>query len=207
MQLFDYKISPKIMYWAWEKKPKSKRRLHSIRYLPSLLIQFLCQYVQQAAECKHRVSVQKHFVYILQPAVHTVPRNWISRLGRYLMLHPLFWRPSGPFQIVSVPSKKAMGRKLSLGGSGLNGTPRLAGSKPNRSFISLYFRWWLWGCLRRPAPPWPRWSRTRGPRAKGQSPSTVVKLGFSLCGLTPKFFFYLLIPSFVIKIKKMSKAF
>ena len=37
-----------------------------IRYLPSLLI-------------------QKHFVYILQLAVHTVQRNWISRLGRYLM--------------------------------------------------------------------------------------------------------------------------
>ena len=30
-------------------------------------------------------TVQKHFVYILQLAVHTVQRNWISRLGRYLM--------------------------------------------------------------------------------------------------------------------------
>ena len=30
-----------------------------IRYLPSLLIQFLCtQYVEQAAECKQRVSGQ-----------------------------------------------------------------------------------------------------------------------------------------------------
>ena len=37
-----------------------------IRYIPSLLI-------------------QKHFVYILQLAVHTVQRNWISRLGRYIM--------------------------------------------------------------------------------------------------------------------------
>ena len=30
-------------------------------------------------------TVQKHFVYILQLAVHTVQMNWISRLGRYLM--------------------------------------------------------------------------------------------------------------------------
>ena len=30
-------------------------------------------------------TVQKHFVYILQLAVHTVQRKWISRLGRYLM--------------------------------------------------------------------------------------------------------------------------
>ena len=30
-------------------------------------------------------TVQKPFVYILQLAVHTVERNWISRLGRYLI--------------------------------------------------------------------------------------------------------------------------
>ena len=30
--------------------------------------------------------LQTQFVYILQLAVHTVQRNWISRLGRYLML-------------------------------------------------------------------------------------------------------------------------
>ena len=32
------------------------------------------------------ITVQKHFVYILQLAVHTLQRNWISRLGRYLMV-------------------------------------------------------------------------------------------------------------------------
>ena len=36
------------------------------------LIQSSVQYVQQAAECKQRVYVQKHYVYILQLAVHTV---------------------------------------------------------------------------------------------------------------------------------------
>ena len=30
-------------------------------------------------------TVQKHFVYILQLAVDTEKRNWISRLRRYLM--------------------------------------------------------------------------------------------------------------------------
>ena len=30
-------------------------------------------------------TVQKHLFYILQLAVHTVQRNWISRLGRYLL--------------------------------------------------------------------------------------------------------------------------
>ena len=30
--------------------------------------------------------LQTQFVYILQLAVHTLQRNWISRLGRYLML-------------------------------------------------------------------------------------------------------------------------
>ena len=32
------------------------------------------------------VTVQKHFVYILQLAVQTVQMNWICRLGRYLMV-------------------------------------------------------------------------------------------------------------------------
>ena len=49
----------------------------------------LYSHVQQAAECKHRISGQnfwqKHCFYILQLAVHTVQRNWIRRLGRYLM--------------------------------------------------------------------------------------------------------------------------
>ena len=50
-----------------------------IRYLPSLLIQFLCKVFLDS-------TVQKPYVYILQLAVHTVQRNWISRLGRYLMV-------------------------------------------------------------------------------------------------------------------------
>ena len=33
-------------------------------------------------------TVQKHFVYILQLSLHTVQRNWIRRLGRYLMPPP-----------------------------------------------------------------------------------------------------------------------
>ena len=34
--------------------------------------------------------VEKHFVYILELAVHTVQRNWTSRLGRYLMRPGLY---------------------------------------------------------------------------------------------------------------------
>ena len=33
--------------------------------------------------------VENPFVYILQLAVNTVQRNWISRLGRYLMAYPV----------------------------------------------------------------------------------------------------------------------
>ena len=33
--------------------------------------------------------MQKPYVYILQLAVNTVQRNWISRLGRYLMVEGL----------------------------------------------------------------------------------------------------------------------
>ena len=47
----------------------------TIRYIPSLLIQFLWTVV----------TVQKPFVYILQLAVHTVQRDWIIRLVRYRM--------------------------------------------------------------------------------------------------------------------------
>ena len=46
------------------------------------------QCVQQAAKWKvflDSSTVQKHFIYILQLAVHTVQRIWICRLGRYLM--------------------------------------------------------------------------------------------------------------------------
>ena len=49
------------------------------------------QCVQQGAECKQSVSgqyCQKPFVYILQVAVHTIQRIWISRLGRYFMVYP-----------------------------------------------------------------------------------------------------------------------
>ena len=45
-----------------------------IRYLPSLLIQFLYSMYSKLQNVK-----------ILQLAVHTVQTNWISRLGKYLM--------------------------------------------------------------------------------------------------------------------------
>ena len=53
----------------------------------------LLRSVSHSASCKLQnvnigfldSTVQKPYVYILQLAVHTVQRNWISRLGRYLM--------------------------------------------------------------------------------------------------------------------------
>ena len=39
---------------------------------------------------KKKCTFQKPYVYILLLTVHTVQRNWISRLGRYLMTDSVY---------------------------------------------------------------------------------------------------------------------
>ena len=44
------------------------------------LTKWLCCCVRKVADFGLYCTVQKHFVYILQLAVHTVHQNWICRL-------------------------------------------------------------------------------------------------------------------------------